>query len=322
MTLDENKINELRVSLQELLNDVPEGERIKLNKELLEQLIFDAYVEKREMDDKNISDVLVKYVVWSGPFLRKLDLSEVSFDNVMWQIDYDSEQFFERGSTNRYIEKGIKEIDLSGTNAVINFNKIIKNFTTYIAYCNFSGVDLSNNCLSNFYIENCVFDNTGIRLSFDCDECALVRSSFRNVDLSYLTVDEINFGFPGDYEEHSIYCTDLTNTGIRIRVSEVEDEIKDKYKRMKEIEANCERMKMRNYFKDKEYCQLFANISLRDRGRIEGAKYLDEFIDGGYLEGCYINSKKVNSVKKNNEFNLVNSIIEDVQGQIGDLKKR
>ena len=83
--------------------------------------------------------IQVKYLVWQGPFLRKMDLSGVSFDDVC----------LDAGEGSVYKEKyGIDQIDLSGTNAKIN----LKNTkveptrreagTIRIINCNLEGCDL------------------------------------------------------------------------------------------------------------------------------------------------------------------------------------
>ena len=54
--------------------------KIKLDKDILEDLLFDTVKIKR----KDIS-YTVKLPVWSGRFLEALDLSEVDFSDVSWR---------------------------------------------------------------------------------------------------------------------------------------------------------------------------------------------------------------------------------------------
>lgn len=52
---------------------VPAGKRVIIDKELLEELIF-------EPDPDNPQEA--KIPIWTGTFLSKIDLSGISFDNV------------------------------------------------------------------------------------------------------------------------------------------------------------------------------------------------------------------------------------------------
>jgi len=68
---------ELQKTIEEQLKNVPDGQRISLDNELLEELLFDKYVIDEE------KGVIVKLPIWSGEVLRKIDLSKISFENVM-----------------------------------------------------------------------------------------------------------------------------------------------------------------------------------------------------------------------------------------------
>lgn len=72
------KKKEFRKKVEELLEKVPEGKRVNLKPEILNELLFDEFVLIPEDNEK------VKLPTWSGDFLSKIDLSEVSFDNVSW----------------------------------------------------------------------------------------------------------------------------------------------------------------------------------------------------------------------------------------------
>ena len=72
MKLNQKDKIEFRNFLKEELQKIELGlEKIKIPKEILEQLIFDIN-----------SETCAKKIAWSGDFLQKLDLSEISFDNV------------------------------------------------------------------------------------------------------------------------------------------------------------------------------------------------------------------------------------------------
>lgn len=69
--------NEVRKRVQEKLENNDFEGRIKIDKEVLDNLLFDKqYV--------NCYDATAKVPVWSGKFLQKIDLSEVDFTNVFW----------------------------------------------------------------------------------------------------------------------------------------------------------------------------------------------------------------------------------------------
>jgi hypothetical protein len=72
--------DELRDEVVKLLNNVPFGKRISLDKDLLDELLFEEVLLNKE------TGVKMKIPVWSGVFLRKLDLSDVNFDDVSWSF--------------------------------------------------------------------------------------------------------------------------------------------------------------------------------------------------------------------------------------------
>lgn len=169
-TIDKNILKEQKY-YELMLEDVKEKERIKIDKEILERLMFkeDVYtlpiygnVKKR-----------VKHIIWSGKFLSKIDLSELSFDNVVWDEE--------------------NEIDLSNTNAHIDFSKScnINNYSPLkIVNCDFSNTDLSNNEIYfPISIKNSSFSDTHIMISSDyTDNISIVDSCMDNTDLSSLCI--------------------------------------------------------------------------------------------------------------------------------------
>ena len=79
MRLTNDQKTDLRYKIKRLLESDEVKERIKIDKELLEQLIF---------DEGNYKGAHCKVVAWSGSFLSKIDLSEIDFDNVLWRGEY------------------------------------------------------------------------------------------------------------------------------------------------------------------------------------------------------------------------------------------
>lgn len=109
LKLSEKQKNELRKMIEKELENVPDGMRKKLPKDMLEELIFRSGVkiegefecndfflmedsllesEANKVETK-INDILCKckFPVWTGNFLSKLDLSELSFEGVVWSLD-------------------------------------------------------------------------------------------------------------------------------------------------------------------------------------------------------------------------------------------
>jgi len=183
----------IRIDLEEELSKVPEGQKIHKDKFLLESLIFEEGKTKR--------------IAWSGPFLRKLDLSEVSFDNVIW---YNFED---------------KPVDLSGTNVNINFLHSwngVNGSDIIIHNCNLSGVDLSKSHTEYVHqIINSDLSHTNATLDMGCfwdwadqekDNRMYSNSNFEGIDLSDEALD-------ARYMNMSRYCAwnnNFKNTGVTI----------------------------------------------------------------------------------------------------------
>ena len=155
MKLKKETIKELREKLENKLSKVHLEKRISISPKILEQLLFET---RKTKDGK-----LAKFIVWSGPFLKNIDLSKVSFYSVAWGMSYPDE-FVE--------EKEVKRtshdiIDLSFTNANIYFSNsfdVLIGKELEIKFVNLGGVDLSN---SNFEKvksgEYCNFSTTNLK---------------------------------------------------------------------------------------------------------------------------------------------------------------
>lgn len=191
MKLNAEGIKELREYILELLETVPEGERIKLDTKLLDDLIF--------FKGKNQQGEVIKVPVWTGPFLRKLDLSKLSFKNVFFGIgdeifnftgknmkvmmDAETDKRFKKIKYfnvvdyvppmpgNSVVEHMENMIDFSYTNIKINFNEIYGNA---IEHTNFSGIDLSaSNAFAILWAYKCDFSNTNVNFDFSLNDIDL-----------------------------------------------------------------------------------------------------------------------------------------------------
>ncbi len=236
MKLNEKSKNEIREEIVRQLKNVPEGRRVHLDKELLESLLFQSVTYNKEKNEK------LKLPVWFGDFLRKIDLSEVSFEDVSWSLivndkwDYpeqaymefmDKESFDKMPNILPRLDGGSK-IDYSHTNANIDFSKSFefkKIGKVYLLYCDFNGVDLSKNDMSNLECYECDLANTKIKLSpemFDNDRYSSINyTNLKNIDLSKFSVDFIDL--IGDKCFFDSNC-DFSNTGLNVSLNLYMDE--------------------------------------------------------------------------------------------------
>lgn len=123
---------------------------VHLEKELLEELIF-----MKKIVWVGGKPVEIKFPAYTGAFLQKIDLSEVSFDSVVWN----KKDFCEIAGIP-YKSAGDYDCDLSYTNAKIDFSKAIdmhkfslepdKSYG-YIQRINFAGADLANSHIEEIY---------------------------------------------------------------------------------------------------------------------------------------------------------------------------
>lgn len=293
MKLNKKGKDELRQKIEEELKEVPVGQRVHLDKELLESLLFDTCTEK--LSDlwgiNSGKDVQVKYIVRSGAFLSKIDLSEVSFDNVMWKLNYEPESYFIEGSKYHY--QGIDIIDLGNTNARIDFSKSVdgkygESSTSLEFYgCNFGGVDLSNNIIDcDCHIYECNFSNTNISINLNSNHSIKIYDSdMSGNDFSAYTVDEKIFTA---VEDTFVVDCNLNNTGLKVKFTAIPSEIMAAYKRLMTERSSIskeEALMLKNQIGD--YSVVIAS-----------QQSVGERIKYGYLNGCYINGKKILSKEK------------------------
>lgn len=227
MKLNKKGKEELRLFIEEQLkNRIPNSSRIHLDKELLESLLFETTVTK---DKQNIA----KFFVWSGPFLSKIDLSEISFEDIVWNLQECETSSYGLFENDYY--KDINVIDLNYTNANVDFKKSyrMKRFDYEIlSGIQLEGVDLSQSngiCIKDF--RDCNLKNTNISVQFyfnpndleDQNNSSICNTDFENVDLSNIEVPAWYFS---EYlEEHGIYGGNYTNTGLKINTNiQSEDE--------------------------------------------------------------------------------------------------
>lgn len=223
MELKHENIQELRKSVETLLNATPDNKKIQLPKQTLELLLFDTYICNKE---KNIK---IKLPVWSGDFLTKLDLSQVDFEDVSWNIfklisdgkQGIKDEYSELFDTEFYQKIRDLQIDLNSnnycvhygnTNARIDFSKCfeLKNVTykktkkpgvaLEIGNCDFRNVDLSNNdfsFLKRLFLISCNLNNTNITFNNfrNIKNINAIDTDFSNNNLSNLVINAFDVIF-------------------------------------------------------------------------------------------------------------------------------
>ncbi|MCR4581207.1 MAG: hypothetical protein K5666_01695 [Bacilli bacterium] len=218
----------------EKVKKVPEGQKLHIDKNIMEELLFDTFTCNEEKGN------FFKLPVWSGEFLKKIDLSEISFEDVAWSLyelyrDFPFEEFQQKMDENflslvslgmienAFKETGCENINYSGTNVNIDFHKSFEYKTlnqVRITNCNFAGVDLSKSNMSEIkIISTCDLSDSNIKLSPDNLEnnAFFWSSNFTNIDLSSFSAKAENI--IGDKDVFSADCN-LTNSKLNITFDE------------------------------------------------------------------------------------------------------
>ena len=238
MKLNKQGKDELRTQIEEQLKSVPDGQKVHLDKDLLENLLFETITYNKFTNEQ------LKLPIWAGEFLRKLDLSEVSFEDVAWSLvvadtyDYPEEAFIEFMDEETYKNmpnilptynpfEQTKIVDYSMTNAKIDFKKSFefkKTGKIRLLFCDFNGVDLSNNDMSSLTSAfECDLSDTGIVISpemYEGQKLVFDDTNLRNVDLSKFTISIEQM--MTDRAIIGSKC-DLTNTGLNLTVDTNEE---------------------------------------------------------------------------------------------------
>ena len=199
----EESKNKLRGLIISELEQFEDGKRIFLPVDLIESLIF-----KKEP---------IKIPIWTGPFLRKIDLSKVDFTDTCYRgkagsiikVDKDGNSSKSMG------------IDLSYTNAIIDFSvHPFERNNVIIDSCNFEGLDLTSASLKDHTkIIDSNFNCTSIHIKNFYNLC-IRNSSFKNCDFSQASFpienirnDDINTA------EGMINNCDLSGTGLKLIIT-------------------------------------------------------------------------------------------------------
>lgn len=231
----------LREKVKKYLETYCNHEKVIIPKELLEGLLF-------EVVEVNIKGkwYKVKVPIWSGDFISKIDLKEITFQDVLWNYDicmalnsvFDQliEIICQIKSTNQAYTNIPYEINYANTNAQIdlsesflfNFGKssgIQKyNGLISVARCNFSGTDVKiGEGVKAIQFSYSNFSKSGISIP-NIESIHLNDTDLSDNDLSNLYINGLSYHFSG---------TNFRNSGINISIdiSKLESYIKmdDKY---------------------------------------------------------------------------------------------
>lgn len=225
----EKVLNKKRDEVRQYLNSHPEITNYHIAKDELENLLFSTnYVlgynsskwgedyfsipgyasmkEVKKMVDLDDLDsikkhgILAKFPVWSGPFLRQIDLSEVDFSHVVWdeEVRFELDLFWafdcsyiEYSNYRILIVDGIKNrvpyVNFSHTNVAPDFKNSFESFILNdkvpISNINLNGVDLSHSNTEKLTLASCC-SFVGTNFKLNPNNFSANDSDFRGIDLS------------------------------------------------------------------------------------------------------------------------------------------
>ncbi len=275
MKLNKKGREELRKLVEKELENSSDEIKIVLDKKLLDILLFDTIFYKCKPKK------IVKLPVWSGEFLRKLDLSQVSFKNVSWALlgeGMDSKtgrQFFDEECWQYFLDNYGKpmsgRVNYSGTNIQVDFNESWEmqlrkeeNADTGVEIygCDFSNNDLSGVDTSNFSeVKASSFANTGL----------VISESLVNYNFSIFLYTDLTGVSLGNFV---INIVDLLTTGGSV------------------IGVGCN-------LKNTRLSIVLDPKSLKEDKTLQ--QNFKTILMSGDLNGCYINGKRVLSYEEKAE---------------------
>ena len=205
LTKEEIVIIEEREKLANYLEKVKDGEKRYFEREYLEEILFDVFSDGEQR--------VLKRIGFLSNALSKIDLSEISFDDVSFN-----------GEDYPNLDEG-EQVDLSNTNAVIDFSKSYEYKRTgqvFITSFDFHGTDLSNNNWHDLtqkcfgFIKNTNLSGTKTKLT---DEGKKVYLKLNHTDLSDNDLSDISIDHSKQISmspEIAFIACGLAKTGINI----------------------------------------------------------------------------------------------------------
>lgn len=204
---------------------------------MLEELLFETVIINKEKDIK------LKLPVWSGEFLKKIDLSQVDFTDVSWSMLGVNDIYMNSFFVYRWIRRGV-EVDESalfllehfrkdnferyklangyivgyaGTNAKIDLSKSYEakhEKRLLIQLCNFNGLDFSQQDLSTIETAFVLGSNLGdTKLPIGNVPIVALHSDLSGIDLSNKEINAFNYMCS---DKDSFGNCNLTNCGVHI----------------------------------------------------------------------------------------------------------
>ena len=322
MRITEQNKRELQQLIEKELEKVPFGKRISLDSELLEALLFEKIVIDEE------TGLTVKFPFWSGEFLRKLDLSKISFEDVSFGFPYipknairdDMMIRLELATINFYDGETI--VDYSHTNANIDLSKLFgaRFGVVTLSECNLKGIDLKNQDLSNIeivYIVQSDVSNTGLFIPSDVVLQAY-ESNLSNINLSNREIDGNLYISQDTFPYGALADCCLLNTGISIEFDE------NKY-------INTHEKKFKQYRDCYEKKDMMWYI-LKELYEDHEKRYENAFSKNWI--GCFVNGEKIklnnyieeeypiNKVSDEEKQELFSSVVNSIEQQLNGYKTK
>lgn len=230
--MEKDTKDKLRREIIETIKNVPEGQRVKIEKSVLENLLFETVA---------IDEGQIKLPVWSGDFLKKIDLSEVDFTNVSWNLLDESiifRYFYIADSKTKAMCDAINNIrtqynlgmasrvNYAETNANIDLTQsyeAIHGNMIKINKCDFTGVDFSKQNLTNIpkvEIYDSSIANTGLSIPTEA-KLKVIGTDLSGIDLSFYKIDGNDYlSLFSDKPDVNLKGCNLANTNVQIVLDE------------------------------------------------------------------------------------------------------
>ena len=142
-------------------------------------------------------------------------------------------------------------------------------------------------------------------LVFTCD--------LENNDFSNTTLDARNIM----NEDKEIYCCNFKNTGLNIIYKfDLDEKSKKSYEEIEKITEPAESEERRNKIR---IIRKMYGSEFHHEDELYNAEKLKELIEMGYLDGCYLNGKLIDSKKY--EKDLIKEITSSIEAQKKKIKK-
>ena len=200
--MNKTEKNELRNIIEEKLNRIKKGKKISIEKNILEYLLFEEYNVTKPSSLYNKKTI--KYLYWTGNFLKKIDLRGISFEGIC---------------INRIIlsdltgidEEKIPKIEINNTNAIIDIDKVL--FPNIVDECNLEGTKIKG-IIKVSYQSNMKRCNL-TKNNFDKNFKAMY-SNFENNNLTGLIINNSNMLRNADFSFDPLSCNNYKKTNITI----------------------------------------------------------------------------------------------------------